>query len=88
MPVTSFPLPPMPIDRRKLLVGGAGAAASLLLPQLALAQTSLSVTQGNFAPLPIAIPNFVPGSPEDAQAGTDVVGVITNDLKRSGLFAP
>jgi TolB protein len=88
MSVTSFPLPPISIDRRKLLVGGAGAAASLLLPPLALAQTSLSVTQGNFAPLPIAIPNFVPGSPEDTQAGADVVGVITNDLKRSGLFAP
>src|SRR6185437_13212959 len=70
------------------LVGGAGAAASLLLPPLALAQTSLSVAQGNFEPMPIAIPNFVPGSPADAQAGGDVVGVITNDLKRSGLFAP
>src|SRR6185312_14881990 len=85
MSVTSFPLPPISINRRKLLVGGA---ASLLLPPLALAQTSLSVTQGNFAPMPIAIPNFVPGSPEDTQAGADVVGVITNDLKRSGLFAP
>ncbi len=29
-----------------------------------------------------------PGSPADAQVGADVAGVITNNLKRSGLFAP
>ena len=38
--------------------------------------------------LPIAIPPFVPGTPADGQAGADIAGVITNNLRRSGLFAP
>ena len=88
MLVTSFPLPPMALDRRQLLIGGASAAAGLLLPSLAVAQTKLTVTEGNVAPLPIAITNFVPGSPGDGEVGSGVTQVITNNLKRSGLFAP
>jgi len=88
MSVTSFPLPPLPLDRRRLLIGGAGATAALLLPSLATAQTKLVIPEGNVAPLPIAIPNFVAGSPADGQVGADVAGVITNNLTRSGLFAP
>ncbi len=88
MSVTSFLLPPLRLNRREVLIGGAGAAAALLLPSLADAQTKLQVTEGNFAPLPIAIPNFVPGSPSDTEVGVNVVQVITNNLKRSGLFAP
>jgi TolB protein len=88
MSVTSFPLPPLSLDRRKVLVGGAGAAAGLLLPQLSRAQTRFSVTEGNVAPLPIAIPNFVGGSPADNDVAVGVTQVITNNLKRSGLFAP
>ena len=37
MPMTQFPLPPLMLDRRKLLLGGAGAAAGLLLPSFASA---------------------------------------------------
>jgi TolB protein len=88
MPVTPFPLPPIPIDRRRLLIAGAGATASVLLPSLAGAQTKLVIPEGNVAPLPIAITNFVPGGPSDADVGTGVTQVITNNLKRSGLFAP
>jgi TolB protein len=88
MPVTSFSLPSLPLNRRDILTGGAGAAASLLLPSLAGAQTKLQVTEGNVAPLPIAIPNFVAGSPADGEVGVGVAQVITNNLKRSGLFAP
>jgi len=88
MSIKSFPLPPLPLSRRELLIGGTGATAGLLLPSLAGAQTKLVIPEGNVAPLPIAIPNFVPGSPSDGQVGADVAGVITNNLKRSGLFAP
>src|SRR5258708_8621067 len=87
MPVTSFSLPPLPLNRRDVLIGGAGAAAGLL-PSLAGAQTKLQVTEGNVAPLPIAIRNFVAGSPADGEVGVGVAQVITNNLRRSGLFAP
>src|SRR5258708_8902646 len=87
-PVWCFSLPPCHLTRRDILIGGVGAAASLLLPALASAQTKLQVTEGNVAPLPIAIPNFVAGSPADGEVGVGVAQVITNNLKRSGLFAP
>ena len=38
--------------------------------------------------MPIAIPNFVAGTPADAEVGVGVSQVITNNLRRSGLFAP
>src|ERR1700680_169039 len=88
MPVTSFSLPPLPLNRRDVLIGGAGAAAGLLMPSFAKAQTHLQITEGNVAPLPIAIPNFAAGSPADGEGGAGVAQVITNNLKRSGLFAP
>jgi TolB protein len=78
----------MSLTRRHALIGGAGVAAGLLLPSLARAQTRLQVTEGNVAPLPIAIPNFVPGTPSDGEVSNGVAQVITNNLKRSGLFAP
>src|SRR5258708_8345786 len=86
MSVTTFSLPPLPLSRRSILMGGA--AAGLLLPSLAGAQTKLQITEGNFAPLPIAIPDFVAGSPADGEVSVGVSQVITNNLKRSGLFAP
>ena len=88
MPVTSFRLPPLLLTRRDALIGGAGAAAGLLLSSRVGAQTKFQITEGNFAPLPIAIPNFVAGSPADAEVSVGVAQVITNNLKRSGLFAP
>ena len=45
-------------------------------------------SRGRFPPLPIAIPNFVGGTPSDGDVGVGVTQVITNNLKRSGLFAP
>jgi TolB protein len=90
MPVTFSTLPPLPLPltRRHALIGGAGAAAGLLMPSFAKAQTHLQITEGTVAPLPIAIPNFVAGSPVDGEVSAGVAQVITNNLKRSGLFAP
>ena len=68
-----------------MLAGGSSVA--LLSSRAAFAER-LQVNPGEFQPTPIAIPSFVPGTPADAQAGADVAGVITNNLKRSGLFAP
>jgi len=65
----------------------AGSTVAMLGSQSAFAQR-LQINPENFQPIPIAIPNFLPGSPADTQVGADVTGVITNNLKRSGLFAP
>jgi TolB protein len=88
MSVKSFSLPPLSPSRREILIGGAGAAAALLLPSHLCAQTRLQVPEGNTKPISIAIPNFVAGTPADGDVGAGVAQVITNNLKRSGLFAP
>jgi len=77
------------LSRRHLLSGMAslGLLAGLSDRQ-ALAQKRLIIPEGDFAPLPIAIPNFTAGTPSDGEVGIGVTQVITNNLKRSGLFAP
>ncbi len=50
--------------------------------------TRLDVTQGNVQPMPIALPDFVGGTPADCEVAHNVTQVITANLKRSGLFAP
>jgi TolB protein len=73
--------------RRRLLALG-GAASLGLLARPAAAQTRLDVTQGNVAPLIIAIPDFVGGTPGDTEVARGISQVITANLRRSGLFAP
>jgi TolB protein len=80
-----------PISRRAFtLAGGALALSGMVRPAalFAQAQQRLEVVPGGTQALPIAIPNFVPGSPADGEVGVGVTQVITNNLKRSGLFAP
>src|SRR6201992_4167978 len=84
---------PMPFrpSRRQIISGVAalgvltGANARYAFGQ---APKRIIVPEGEFTPLPIAIPNFVPGSPSDGDVSAGVTQVITNNLKRSGLFAP
>jgi TolB protein len=79
------------VNRRQLLrqAGAAGAGmATGLLPQLASAAIRLDITSGNVQPMPIAITDFLAGSPGETEIGRNVSGVITNNLQRSGLFAP
>jgi TolB protein len=52
------------------------------------AALSVDITRGNPQPLPIAIPDFLPGTPADAQAGANIASVVRADLERSGLFKP
>ncbi|HMM65133.1 MAG TPA: TolB family protein, partial [Mesorhizobium sp.] len=60
----------------------AGLSAAATLPARALVE--IDVNKGNIEPLPIAITDFLAG---DA-LGTEISGIVTADLKRSGLFAP
>src|SRR3569833_1384166 len=74
------------LTRRSVLLGMAGLGA---LPAIALAQDRLQIRPGGeFKPIPIAIPPFLSDSPADAEAAASIAQVITNNLKRSGLFAP
>lgn len=75
-------------SRRQLVSGMASLGALAALPGPVQAQKRIIVPEGDFAPLPIAIPNFVAGSPSDGDVAVGVTQVITSNLKRSGLFAP
>ena len=86
--MSDFDQIPFGLTRRRALTMGAASAGALLTGVPALAQTRLSVTEGNIAPVPIAIPDFLGGTPGDADAARGISGVITNNLRRSGLFAP
>lgn len=77
------------LSRRQVMSGAASAGLLLATPvSKALAQARVTVTEGNFQPIPIAIPNFVPGTQGDGDVAAGIAQVITNNLKRSGLFAP
>jgi TolB protein len=79
---------PFRMRRRQFLSGLASSGLILSGVDRALGQVRVPVSGGEAAPLPIAIPDFVAGSPADAEVGVGVAQVITNNLKRSGLFAP
>jgi len=78
---------PFRMGRRQLLSGLASSGLILSGVHHAFGQVRVPVV-GEAAPLPIAIPNFVAGTPSDGEVGLGVAQVITNNLKRSGLFAP
>jgi TolB protein len=74
------------VTRRGFLMA-TGSTIAVLGSRSALAPR-VRIEPTEFRPISIAIPNFVGGSPADGQVGADVAGVITNNLKRSGRFAP
>src|SRR6202790_588824 len=81
-----------PLSRRRLLTAAGGVAAAAFIGGRitpAEAVLKLDVTQGTVQPIPIAIPDFVAGGgPEEGGPGREVNQVITNNLRRSGLFQP
>ena len=76
------------LTRRTMLGGAAAGALWAASPRAAQAVLSIDVTQGNPQPMPIALPDFVGGNPNDGDIGRNVTQVIAGNLKRSGLFAP
>ena len=82
---------PMPfrLSRRQLVSGMASLGVLAGVPIApSRAQKRFIVPEGEFVPMPVAIPNFAAGTPSDADVGAGVTQVITNNLKRSGLFVP
>ncbi|MEE8371415.1 MAG: Tol-Pal system beta propeller repeat protein TolB [Sphingomonadales bacterium] len=69
-------------------------AGLLVLPGAAWAVLVVDVTRGNVEPLPIAIPDLATLPGMETKAGTldevsaKIIGVVTADLERSGLFRP
>jgi TolB protein len=77
------------LNRRHLLTGMASLSMITgLSTRQAVAQKRIPIPEGEFVPLPIALPNFAAGTPSDGEVSVAVTQVITSNLKRSGLFAP
>src|SRR5262245_61527931 len=72
---------------RRRFVTLTGSTLAMLGGRRAFGQP-IGITSNEFQPIPIAISGFVPGSPADGDVSNGVTQVITNNLKRSGLFAP
>ena len=80
--------PDFSITRRRALALGAAAGSLTLSARHAAAVVRLDITEGNFQPLPIAIPNFFGGADSDNDTAVGVTQIITANLKGSGLFLP
>ena len=52
------------------------------------AEIYVDIDSGNIEPISIAIMDFDGDTPENRGIGTKITEVVTNDLKRSGLFRP
>src|SRR5882724_10496981 len=97
-PLIGQPLPRLtsPLSRRAFtLAGGVLALSGIIRPASLAAQggqaggpARLEIIPGGTQAIPIAVTNFVAGSPADGEVAAGVSQVITNNLKRSGLFAP
>ena len=74
------------ISRRGVLVGASALAA--MSPRPARAVLNIDINQGNVRPMPIALPDFLTGGPAEGDTSRNVTAVISNNLQRSGLFAP
>src|SRR5579871_1299286 len=80
-----------PLTRRRAMLCGAAAgvgAAATLGANPARAVLRFDLNQGNIQPIPIALPDFLAGSPPDGESARGISQIITANLKRSGLFAP
>src|ERR1700728_1938110 len=80
-------MPGFPVTRRRALALGA-AAGGLTLSARYAGAVRIDITEGNFQPLPIAIPNFFGGADSDNDTAVGVTQIITANLKGSGLFLP
>src|SRR6202158_6468630 len=76
------------LTRRRTLALGALAGALTFTARHAAAVVRLDITEGNFQPLPIAIPTFFGGADSDNDTAAGVTQIITANLKGSGLFLP
>jgi TolB protein len=72
------------VVRTDIIAALAVMLAALLVVTAARAELVIDVRRGNFQPVPIAVADFA----GEGDLGQRVSGIITNNLKRSGYFAP
>lgn len=58
----------------------------VLLAQPAHALVKIRLTDANADPMPVALTNFSGATPEENNLGQDLIGLIDNNLKNTGLF--
>ncbi|MCP4384687.1 MAG: Tol-Pal system protein TolB [Hyphomicrobiales bacterium] len=64
----------------------AGMCALLVSTLAAHAQLELEITRGKIQPVAIAVPPFL--APPGSAVGVEIAGMISSDLRRSGVFRP
>jgi TolB protein len=79
---------PILTRRNALILGASGLGAAALWNHPARAVLRVDVNEGNVQPVPIAVTDFLAGSPGDAETARGVSQIISGNLRRSGLFAP
>jgi TolB protein len=79
---------PILTRRNALILGASGLGAAALWNHPAHAVLRVDVNEANVQPVPIAVTDFIAGSPGDAETARGVSQIITGNLRRSGLFAP
>jgi TolB protein len=73
------------ITRRDIGIGIAAVPLFMSTARFAHAELHLDLTHANVKPMPIAIPVFAGGP---GTMASDITGVVSADLERSGLFQP
>src|ERR1700722_14104344 len=79
--------PNLTVTRRHALALGA-AVGSLTLATRRAGAVRIDITEGNFQPLPIAIPNFFGGADSDTHPAVGVTQTIPANRKGRGLSLP
>jgi len=73
----------MPMMNRRAVLALGLSSVAMAAASPALAQLQITVSGGNFTPLPIAIPEFASSDPA---FGRDVTQIVRTNLVNSGLF--
>jgi TolB protein len=80
-----------PLTRRRAVLTGAAAGIGTVAAfgaGPARAVLHFDLNQGNVQPMPIALPDFLAGSPSDGGSARGISQIITANLRGSGLFSP
>src|SRR5258705_11865196 len=77
-------------NRRQIISGMAafGAAATISGRGALAQQKRIIISEGDFAPLPIAIPNFVAGTPARCGGAAGATGGLPKNSESNGPFSP